>query len=169
MLTTNLKIIFLNVLLIAALSECVVAQMRVPQFTDYPVSERFTGRNARPIIRGAARVFRTRLKETAREKPNFAGHYIIGMWGCGAECLMGGIVDAKTGKVYSIPFSVCCWGFDVDEKFEPVDFRLDSKLIVITGARNEEGNGTYYYKFENNRLTLVKAVEKPKVSPPAEK
>jgi hypothetical protein len=160
MLTRNLKVIFLNVLLTAALTECVAAQTRVPQFKDYAVRERFAGRNARPVIRGEAREFRTRLREASRSKPNFAGHYIIGTWGCGTECLMGGIIDAKTGRVYSIPFSVCCWGFDVDENFKPLEFRLDSKLIVITGARNEEGNGTYFYKFENNRLTLLRAIEK---------
>jgi hypothetical protein len=131
------------------------AQTRVPQFTDYPVKEQFKGKTAPLVLTNKDRAFRTRLREAAKERPNFAGRYILAAWGCGAECLMGALIDAKTGRVHWIPFSLCCWGTNVDNNFKPIEFRPDSRLIVFSGSRNEEGKGTYYYKFENNRFVLI--------------
>jgi len=131
------------------------AQTRRPRFEDYPVREQFAGSNAPLVLSRRDRAFRTRLAAAARERPNFAGHYILAAWGCGAECLMGAAIDARTGKVYWIPFTVCCWGADAGADFRPIDFRPDSRLIVFSGARNEAGGGTYRYKFERNRFVLV--------------
>src|ERR1700737_1549913 len=65
----------------------------------------------------------------------------------GASCLMGAVIDAKTGKVNWWNFSICCWLGDVDDKFQPIEFRLNSKLIVFSGARNEKGGdvGAHFY------------------------
>jgi hypothetical protein len=149
-------------IIIASLTECVLAQTRVPQFKDYPVREQFTGKNAPLVLTRKDRAYRTRLSDAAKEKPNFAGHYILAAWGCGTECLMGALIDAKTGRVYWIPFTVCCWGTGVDNNVRAINLRPDSRLIVFTGARNEEGNGTYFYKFENNRFVFVHSIEKLK-------
>jgi hypothetical protein len=133
------------------------AQTGVPRFSDYPVNESYSGKTAPLVFTREARMYRTRLREAAREKPNFAGHFIVTTWGCGTECVTGAIIDARTGRVFMLPFTLCCWGADVDEKFEPVEFRRNSKLIIFSGARNEkEGdNATRFYKFEKNRLALV--------------
>ena len=50
---------------------------KLPRFTDYPVSESFTAKTAPLVLSREARTYRTRLKEAAREKPNFAGHFIV--------------------------------------------------------------------------------------------
>jgi len=136
------------------------AQTGAPRFSDYPVNENYTGKTAPLVLTGEARTFRTRLREAAKEKPNFAGHFIVTSWGCGTECVMGAIIDAKTGRVFMLPTSLCCWGANVDEKFKPVEFRVNSNLIVLSGARNEkEGDlATRFYKFEKNRLTLIKSI-----------
>jgi len=136
------------------------AQTGAPRFDDYPVNERYTGKTAPLVLSGAARTYRTRLREAARENPNFAGHFIVTSWGCGTECVMGAIIDAKTGRVFMLPTSLCCWGGNVDEKFKPLEFRVNSNLIVLSGARNEkEGdNATRFYKFEKNRLALIKSI-----------
>jgi hypothetical protein len=41
--------------------------------------------------------------------------------------------------------------------------RLNSKLIVFAGARNEkEGDvGTHFYKFEGGRFVHIKSIMKP--------
>jgi len=132
---------------------------KLPRFTDYPVSESFTGKTAPLVLSREARTYRTRLNEAARQKPNFAGHLIVTTWGCGTECVMGAIIDAGTGRVFMLPTTLCCWGANVDEKFNPVEFRPNSKLIILTGARNEkEGDlATRFYKFENNRLILIRS------------
>jgi hypothetical protein len=82
---------------------------KLPRFTDYPVSESFSGKTAPLVLSGEARAFRTRLKEAAREKPNFAGHFIVTTWGCGTECVMGAVIDASTGRVFMLPTTLCCW------------------------------------------------------------
>ena len=75
---------------------------------------------------------------------------------------MGAVIDAKTGRVYWWDFTVCCWPADVDEKFEPIEVRLNSKLIVFSGARNEKEDdvGTHFYKFEDGRFVHIKSILK---------
>ena len=141
----------------------VPAQSRTPRFRDYPVPETYRGKTAPLVLTRDDRVFRTRLRWAAKNlQPNFAGHYILTTWGCGTSCLMGAVIDAKTGRVHWWDFSVCCWGYDVDDNFQPIEIRLDSKLIVFSGARNEkEGDvGTHFYKFENGRFVHVRTILK---------
>lgn len=75
---------------------------------------------------------------------------------------MGAIIDARTGKVHWWNFSVCCGGYDTDEKSEPIAVRLNSKLIVFSGARNEEEDdvGKHFYKFENGRFVHLRSILK---------
>src|SRR3712207_6961088 len=47
------------------------------------------------------------------------------------------IVDLKTGRVHWIPHPLCCWPYGEPPYPEPLEFRLDSRLIVLTGARGE--------------------------------
>ena len=154
-----LLVIIASTFLIAA----VQSQSRVPQFKDYPVTEAYIGKTATVALTRDDRMFRTRLRETSKEKPNFAGRYILTAWGCGTSCLMGAVIDAKTGKVYWWGFTICCWGHEVDDNFQPIEFRLNSKLIVFSGARNEKDgdNGAHFYKFENGRFVHLRSVLKP--------
>lgn len=156
----SFRSILLAVLLTGFLIATAQAQGRVPQFKDYPVTEIYTGRTAPLVLTRQDRMFRTRLREAAKQKPNFAGHYIFATWGCGTSCLMGAVIDAKSGKVYSIPFTICCWSIDVDENFRPVEFRLNSRLIVFSGERGEQegDNGTHFYEFKNGRFVHVRSV-----------
>ena len=162
MLFVKSKFIFV-VLAAASFAVGGQSQKRVPQFRDYPVSEAYKGKTAPVILRRDDRMFKTRLRDAAKnQKPNFAGHYILTTWGCGTSCVMGAVIDAKTGLVYWWDFTVCCWSFDVDDKFEPIEVRLNSNLIVFSGARNEkEGDiGAHFYKFENGRFIHVKSILK---------
>lgn len=125
------------------------------RFSDFPVSERYNKPSKAPVLATKEqRAFRTRLRQAAKEKPNFAGHYIVTIWGCGTECISGAIIDARTGSVIMLPFSLCCWGVDVPDDFEPLAYRIDSSLIVVSGARDEntQDNGKHYYTVRNKRL-----------------
>jgi hypothetical protein len=153
----------LIVIFLLALASEVFSQDRLPHFKDYPVSEAYTGTNAPLVLkRGDDKMFRTRLREASREKPNFAGHYILTAWGCGTSCLMGAVIDAKTGRVYWWNFTVCCWPIDVDDKFEPIEYRLNSSLIVFSGARNEKEDdvGAHFYKFDRGRFVHLRSILK---------
>ena len=152
-------------LIFVCLSVAALGQNRVPQFKDYPAGKIYRGKNAPvKLLTGDERMFRTRLTEASKQKPNFAGHYVLTYWGCGTECLSGAAIDVRTGKVSWINFSICCWGTDVDDNFEAINFRLDSKLVIFAGARNEkEGDdGVHFYKFENGRFIFIKTVKNKK-------
>ena len=97
------------VLTVFLLNACVHAlgQTRVPQFKDYPAGEIYRGPTASLVLKRDDLVFRTRLRSAAQNlKSNFAGHYILTAWGCGAQCVMGAVIDAKTGRVHWWNFSV---------------------------------------------------------------
>ena len=74
--------------------------------------------------------------------------------------LDGAAIDANSGRVYWLPHTICCWPADVDEKFEAIAYRLDSRLIIFSGERNEKDGdlGTHYYEFRDGKFILVKSV-----------
>ena len=136
----------------------------VPHFKDYPAGEIYKGATAPLVLTKDDLTFKTRLREAAKnEKPNFAGHYILTIWGCGAECLMGAAIDAKTGRVYWWNFSLCCWDSGTDDNFNPIEFRPDSRLIVFSGLRDEKDgdNGAHFYRFDDGRFVHIRSVLKP--------
>ena len=139
------------------------ADARTPQFKSYPAGNIYTGKNAPvKLVTKDNKMFRTRLRAIGKEKVNFAGRYILGSFGCGAECLVIAVIDAKTGKVFNVPFTVCCW-FDSESPEpveEPFQFKINSKLIVFHGLLNEDEKrfGTYFYEFENGKFTEIKYI-----------
>jgi len=78
-------------------------------------------------------------------------------WGCGTECVMGAVVDKINGRVLFLPFSICCHA-EPDANFEPVEFRLSSRLVVFSGLRNEEGiDGAHFYEFDGDKFVFIKS------------
>lgn len=150
-------------LVLAATVSTATAQSRVPQFRDFAVTKIYVGKNAPPKITNADKTFRTRLREGSKEKPNFAGRYILTAWGCGALCLMGAVIDAKTGTIHWLPHTTCCWDVG-DDKFDPIEIRLKSRLIVFSGLRNESErdskDDSHFYEFKNGRFIFVKTVKR---------
>ncbi len=159
-LTAPFQLVLLLAIALVLLSNSVFARTNEPHFKDYPAGEIYTGKTTPIILSSRDKMFRTRLRWAAKNvKPNFAGHYILTTWGCGAECLMGAVIDAKTGKVYWWDFSICCWDFDTVD--EPINFRLDSKLIIFSGTRNEKehDNGAHFYKFEKGHFVHIRSIK----------
>ena len=156
------------VIVMLAVSISTKGQTGIPQFKDFPVRGEYTGKNARVIITGEDRMYRTRLREAALEKPNFAGHYILTAWGCGAGCLMGAVIDANTGKVHWFPHTICCWGeIKRDDNFTPIVFRRDSRLVVFTGLRNEQDadQGAHFYEFDKTGFKFIRTIKSTATQP----
>lgn len=108
------------------------------------------------IATAEERSYRSQLRRASHQAPDFAGHYILATWGCGASCVMGAVIDAKTGTVTKIPFTISDWPLAVTE---PLHYKLGSSLLIVQGSRNEKGNGTYYYHFVGDRFVLLSELE----------
>jgi len=67
---------------------------------------------------------------------------------------MAAAIDAKTGAVFWLPFTVCCWDIHVTE---PLEFRPDSRLLIVHGSRNEQGAGSdiHFYDFQGTQFRLL--------------
>lgn len=140
-------------------------EKRAPRFEDYPVNETFRGKPAEINFRSnpSARTFRSMLKETAAQGPNFAGHYAVNTWGCGTECQQIGIVDLKNGQVYLPPFAASLG----------IETRVHSRLLIVDppaklkerfreGAPPSSAYQSRYYLWDNRKLVLIYSDRKNK-------
>src|SRR3974390_3288697 len=119
----------------------------LPAFDRFHVAELYKGKPAAPVIKTAQdREFRTRIREGAADGPNFAGHFTLATWGCGAGCVSFVVVDAAHGAIYRAPFQVLAWDMVKYEgkiaanadNFEPLDNRVDSRLLIARGCPEEK-------------------------------
>jgi hypothetical protein len=137
---------------------CTCAQAQAQDksdFATYPVTEHFSGKPAAlRLVSKQDHEFRTALRRAAQASPNFAGHFILTSVGCGASCVMTAAIDAKTGKVAWLPFTLCCWDEQVRE---PIAFRLDSDLIILHGRKNEGESGTWMMRFVDGKFAPISA------------
>ncbi len=127
----------------------------VPQFIDYPVTSGYIGKPA-PVILDSKdkKMFRTTLREAAKEPPNFAGNYVLTTWGCGTYCITGAVVNLRTGEVVFLPGSICCW----QGEGERLIFRLNSRLLVTAGIMNEEVNMVFIFGFTGTTFKHLKTI-----------
>lgn len=116
-----------------------------PRFASYPAKvEQIRKIPQLRLTTSQVRRYRTELREASNHPPDFAGHYILANWGCGASCVLAAAIDAKTGAVTLFPFTVSNWPLDVTE---PLTYKQDSRLLLVQGSRNEKGSGTAAYEF----------------------
>ena len=152
----------MKIILVAALVAiaCAAAARGVraeaPRFEDYPVTETFRGAPVAPVLSTSrARRFRTELRRQAARGPNFAGHFTLARWGCGAGCVTVAVIDAISGEVQFAPFSfedaykdgrtICHHGSALE---------ITSELFIVEG----EVNGTvgrHYFRWHDRKFTLV--------------
>jgi hypothetical protein len=134
------------------------AQSKTPQFIEFPTSSPALWQRRPPDLRAPnAFTYRTRITKASQQDANFAGHYVLETWGCGTNCVMGVIINLATGRVTFLP-TVCCWG-EIDLAFRPVEFRRNSRLVVLSGMLNEEGrNAAHFFDFRDERLIPVTSI-----------
>lgn len=160
---------FLFAILTLCLSSVATRSQSVPRFEKYPAVRVYNGKNAKAIIDKDSRTYRTRVRwAAANGRRDFAGEYILGQIGCGAECRLTFALNARTGRVSWLPFTICCWRpLSVDEDSAATVVRLKSRLITLRGLRNE-GNGdyardtmtdTHYYEIKNGEFRHIKTIK----------
>jgi len=141
---------------VVALLGMVAVAAEPPQFKDYPVTNVFRGTPAAPVLsNGNARKFRTQLRNSVKDGPNFAGHYTVARWGCGAGCVVVAVMDAISGQVWFAPFEV------EDGRLEGgtycnhgTDFEIDSDLFMAQGNVNGR-TGTHYFRWRQSKFSQV--------------
>lgn len=101
-----------------------------------------------------AKHYKTAITEASKEPANFAGHYRVATWGCGTDCHGFAIINKQTGNVYTLPdvnYVVGVMGND-DER---VAYKVNSRLLVLRGALNDEYEGVYYYVWTGEKLKFL--------------
>ncbi|MBI1761863.1 MAG: hypothetical protein HYR56_10545 [Acidobacteria bacterium] len=166
--------VLLSALLTQANPSKTQRRQMLPRFSDYPVAEVWRGKAASVKLRRPEEfMFRTRLREGAKLPPNFAGHYRLVRWGCGAECMVGALVDLRTGQVFKPPtadahkmagsFSICQSAYYPSE----VEQRANSRLMIVRCGLNfilrlnRNVPDTFYFVWKNNRFRLLKRLHTP--------
>jgi len=150
-------------------------EAKLPRFEDYALQEGWDG-TAVPVKlqTRSDREFRTQFRNAAKEPPNFAGHYRVTTWGCGTDCLQGGIVNLLTGELLPLPHSkiwsekggfgkwALC-GFVTGGKYDQVvQTRPTSRLLIVncsdaygTGPHSGTYLRTSYFVFENGEFRKI--------------
>ena len=131
---------------------CEILAQKTPTFSQYTVPVEKIRSITVDISTRSARMYRTNLRNAAKEGVNFAGHYIVTTWGCGTNCQVGAIIDARNGRVY-FPAQLAGFGVGFESwlgEDDPLEFKPDSKLLILKGYDNSELNkehpvGGYYY------------------------
>ena len=180
------KLILLTALFSAFGSVC-LAQSKTLTFKQYAVAaENLENVKVNLSSHREARRFRTNLRNAAKGKVNFAGHFIITTWGCGTGCSQSAIIDQRDGRIFfPNEFSGVGQGFCeppenanpldspqmLDEEYAPIIYKTDSRLLVLNGLSSNslesEGKcGTHYLEwtgkqFKQLEFTLGKRTDAP--------
>ncbi len=165
----------------AKISDCLInlAAVRSPlRFADFPAVavpplEHWRG----PLLTSAnAREFRTMLRKSSLEPPNFAGHYTIAVWGCGSSCTDFGIIDRHSGRVF---FDRRLRGISgvyvgsepdgIQPAFNLLRFERDSRLLVVLGAPNEDESrdGVTFLRWTGETLLQLRFVHRDQACTPS--
>lgn len=126
------------------------------QFTDYPAKV-YNGQPAKLLLNNeTAKLFKTRLSEALKQKPVYAGEYVLTGWGCGLQCISYIFVNKRTGQVIEHDF-----GGETGEDI--LQYKLNSNLLITNATEfdedyNEIGSATKYYVMKNSKLMLIKSV-----------
>ena len=121
-----------------------------------------------------ANMFRTNLRNAAKEGVNFAGHYILTTWGCGTNCSQSAIIDARNGRVF-FPRELegAGLGFcELPDETESKVFQADSRLLIFSGFKGgdldkKEGRcGVYYLEWTGTRFRQVRFEGKKRTDTP---
>jgi hypothetical protein len=147
-----------------------------PRFQDFPASSATITKVA-PVRLGSskARLFRTVLRDGVAKGPNFAGHYAVVVWGCGASCSDLALVDTKSGEVHFDSNARDIYTGHVEDEPDEVSvqfwaarFQLNSRLLIVVGMPNEDESrdGVTYFDWTGSRLKLLRFVPQKEACTP---
>lgn len=79
----------------------------------------------------------------------------------------GTAIDRDTGTVVWLPDTICCWFRGPGDVAEPVAFRRGSRLVVLTGLRDEVpgDDGVHLYRIAGRRFIHIRDLPRPPPAP----
>ena len=108
------------------------------------------------------------IRDAAAQGPNFADHYTVAVWGCGASCTSAVVVDARSGRVFFPDAINDIAGTHVADRepngaeptYNSLRFRADSRLLVVLGApgENDARDGVSFYVWTGSRVKQLRFV-----------
>src|SRR5882762_1750260 len=138
---------------------------KAPSFGNYPAKPQDVVSNPKLDLTSnpIAKTYRTVLRQEIAKGPNYAGHYRVVFWGCGTSCAMFAVVNLKTGRVITArEFATVLGTHLTADDFLPgtksngwgFRFKIDSSLLVILGAPDEDESkaGAYYFVLQGEKL-----------------
>jgi hypothetical protein len=170
----KIKLVLLTALFLT-LSSHAFAQSAAPTFTQYAAKvQKIRSGKVNLKSHKQANMFRTNLRNAAKEGVNFAGHFILTTWGCGTNCTQSAIIDARNGRVF-FPTQLEGAGFgfcDFPDETEPMVYKADSRLLVLNGFKGGDLSqdnapcGIYYLEWTGTNFRQVKFEQKKRVETP---
>lgn len=130
----------------------------LPAFDDFSVkSDKHPRKYTSKILLVTARskLYRTVISLEGKKEPNFAAHHRLVTWGCGTDCRGFAIVDRVSGRVYTAPAIEYVAGAMGNSDLR-IDFRADSRLLVLSGLLNDDLEGKFFYEWTGESLKLLK-------------
>lgn len=89
-----------------------------------------------------AKTYYTRITETVKRGVNFSDHYVLIPIGCGTDCVLFAMVDAKTGKVIAYNSGMA-------------NYHLVNKGSYFVLEPVHKGQTREYYKVVDDKLEMV--------------
>lgn len=128
-----------------------------PAFDNYP-AQNYHGKNQALKLNVKTQKFKTLFKEMSKQKPNFAGQYVLQEVGCGGGCSFALVYNAKTGQSLILPetFAECyseAKGFTANE----IVYKNNSRLLLAIGSRHGEQSKCekVYYLVKNDHFQVI--------------
>jgi hypothetical protein len=106
-------------------------------------------------------MFRTVLRRQAASGPNFAGHFTLARWGCGAGCVTVAVIDAVSGVVAFAPFYFQDgWKENGRICHHASDFEITSELFIAEGELSAQGDtkgkvGRHFFRWRDGKFSPV--------------
>lgn len=128
-----------------------------PKFSDFPVEPDRDLKARPPLITRDMRSLRTIIRRGASEGVNFAGHYTFVEFGIGTgRCWV--IIDQRTGVVSNDEHGPCDGpgNTQMGNGDQDPQFRLNSRLLILSGAIDRDRVGVAYYVWTGKRLEKLR-------------
>ena len=134
-------------------------------FKDFPVAEQYRGPLHSPELDPAdppESLKNWSITVAATLPADFAGHYRVVKFSCGTECTAYVITDVISGRL--MVEGSADFPYEVGPAQRPklprgLEYKLNSRLLVIHGCVPDAPCGSYYYVVDGDQLRLKTVVE----------